>query len=41
MRCPYRFKYEFVQWLIKYKGWKRADANKLKLNQCKAIYYKS
>ena len=40
-RCPYRYKYQFVQWLVKYKGWKRSDANKLTIRQCYGIYYAS
>ena len=40
-RCPYRYKYQFVQWLVKYKGWKQSDANKLTIKQCYGIYYAS
>ena len=40
-RCPYRYKWQLVDWLVKYKGWKRSHANKLKRNQLYAIYYAS
>ena len=39
--CPYRYKWQFVQWLVKDKGWKQSHANKLTIKQCYAIYYKS
>ena len=39
--CPYKYKYELVQWLVGYKGWTNINANKLSKQQCYAIWYKS
>tara|TARA_R100000789_G_C2885577_1_gene115885 strand:- start:79 stop:273 length:195 start_codon:yes stop_codon:yes gene_type:complete len=40
-KCPYKYKYELVQWLVVYKGWTNTNANKLSKRQCYAIWYKS
>ena len=40
-RCPYRYKYQFVNWLVTYKGWKASDAKRLTLRQMYGIYYAS
>ena len=39
--CPYKYKYQLVQWLVTYKGWTNTNANKLSKRQCYAIWYKS
>ena len=39
MSCPYRTHLQFVGWLVTYKGWKRADALKLKLHTMRKMYY--
>ncbi len=41
MRCPYKYKYELVEWAIKYKCWSPAAINKLTKKQLYAIWYKS
>ena len=37
--CPYRKKYELVEWLIKYRGFTKSQANRLTKRQCYAIWY--
>ena len=39
--CPYKYKYQLVQWLVVYKGWTSNNAGKLSKKQCYAIWYKS
>lgn len=39
--CPYKYKYELVNWLIAHKKWSKADAIKLSKKQLYAIYYSS
>ena len=38
--CPYKHKYELVEWLVKYRSFTKAGANKLSKKQCYAIWYK-
>jgi hypothetical protein len=40
MKCPYKYKYELVEWLVRYKGWKITQANQLSKKQLYAIWYK-
>ena len=40
MSCPFKYKYELVRWLVKYKGFTKSAANKLTKKQCLAIWYK-
>jgi len=37
--CPYKYKYELVEWAVKYKGWKRSTVNTLSKKQLYAIWY--
>jgi len=39
MSCPYRTHTQFVNWLVKYKGWKRIDAKKLNIHTMRKMYY--
>ena len=39
MTCPYRTHNQFVNWLVKYKGWKRSKATKLTLHAMRKMYY--
>ena len=39
--CPYRFKYELVDWLTKTRKYTKSQANKLTKKQLYAIWYKS
>ena len=39
--CPYKYKYELVNWLVSCKGWTISQANALKKAQLYAIWYKS
>ena len=39
MTCPYRTHNQFVNWLVKYKGWQRSDARKLELHTMRTMYY--
>ena len=41
IKCPYKTKKQFVDWLVNYKGWKVSHARKLHIKQMYAIYYKS
>lgn len=38
--CPFKYKYELVDWLVTYKGFTKSAANKLTKSQCFAIWYK-
>ena len=37
--CPYRKKYELVNWLVKYRGFTKTKAERLTKRQCYAIWY--
>ena len=39
--CPYKYKYELVDFFVNYKGWNYNQANKLSKKQLYAIYYKT
>ena len=39
-KCPYKFKYQLVNWLVRYKNWHLKDANKLSKKQLFALWYK-
>ena len=39
-KCLYRYKWQLVDALVKYHGWTRAKANKLKHKQLYAVWYK-
>jgi len=39
--CPYKFKYELINWLITYKQWSKTNATKLSKKQLYAIWYRS
>ena len=38
--CPYGYKYELIDWLVRHRDWKKSDANKLTIRQLYAIWYK-
>ena len=38
--CPYRYKYQLVDWLVKHKSWNKSQANALTKRQLYAIWYK-
>lgn len=38
--CPYKHKYELVNWLTTYQGWSISHANNLRKKQLYAIWYK-
>ena len=38
-KCPYRYKYELVDWLVNMYGWTKSRANSMKKKQLYAIYY--
>ena len=40
MSCPYRTKPQFVNWLVRYKGWKKSDADNLNVHEMRTMYYK-
>lgn len=40
-KCPYRYKHQLVNWLVRHKDWQQSDAVKLKKSQLYAIWYKS
>ena len=42
MYCPYKYKYEFAQFLTNHSklNFNKSQVNKLTLKQCYAIYYK-
>lgn len=40
IKCPYRYKWQLVNWLVRDRGWERKNANKLRKNQLYAIWYK-
>lgn len=39
MSCPYRTHPQFVGWLVTYKGWKKANAKRLRLHTMRRMYY--
>ena len=39
--CPFKYKYQLVNWLVTYRGWKESHAKKLSKPQLYAIWYKS
>jgi len=39
LRCPYKHKYELVNWLVRTRKWKKSHANKLTKKQLYAIWY--
>ena len=41
MSCPYRYKYQLVNWLVKSRKWKKSIANSLTKPQLYSIWYKS
>ena len=41
LKCPYKYKYQLVDWLVKCRGWKKSHAKKLTRPQLYAIWYKS
>jgi hypothetical protein len=38
--CPYRFKYELVDWVVRYRGFTVSAAQSLTKKQLYAIYHK-
>ena len=38
-KCPYKYKYELVDWLVNMYGWTKSRANSMKKKQLYAIYY--
>jgi len=41
IKCPYKYKYELVHYLVRYQGWLYSDAIKLRKKQLYAIWYKN
>jgi len=39
MTCPFKYKWELVDWLTTYHNWDKATANQLTKKQCYAIWY--
>ena len=39
--CPYRYKWQLVNWAITYKGFNKSKANSMSKAQLYAIWYKS
>jgi len=37
--CPYRTHAQFVGFMVRYKGWNRADAKKLSVHTMRKYYY--
>ena len=37
--CPYKYKYELVNWAIKYRGFSKSKANAMSKAQLYAIFY--
>lgn len=40
-KCPYKFKYELVNWVVSIRKMKRTNANQLTKKQLYAIWYQS
>ena len=40
-RCPYKYKYQLVNWLVKHRNWNKCQALCLTKPQLYAIWYKS
>jgi len=40
MRCPYKYKYELVDWIVTIFNISKSKANKLNKDQLYAIWYK-
>ena len=39
VKCPYKYKYELVHYLVRFQGWSYSDASKLRKEQLYALWY--
>ena len=38
--CPFKYKYELVDWFVEQRGWKKSEANMLEKRTLYAIWYR-